>query len=346
MFARTRELVHRLICVTLAAIALGILAGVGQALAQGVNLLEGVLRGLCIGLFSGLSIGSLELIFDRGPLMWQVRRLPGGFVQTIRFTFFFTSLFVSICLGLWVASTLVGNPIETDMWYRLIASSSLLALALALMLLPIFKIMQILTLPTLIRAMLGQYLHPNSEERGILFMDLKGSTQLIERIGDKAFLRFLNEILFQINGIILKHKGEIYRYVGDEFIITWPEQHLQGSLDCIIEIQNRLESNADKFKRRFGCEPEFRFGLHFGEVLVGELGDLRAEIALIGDAINTTKRIEDVCRHFPFDVLVSDVYLERVNCPTHTRPVPVEEIRLRGKKDRMQLYGIKRMPHS
>ena len=287
----------------------------------------------------------MELIFDRGPLMWQVRRLPGGLVQTIRFSFFFASLFASICVGLWVASTLAGNHIQSAVWPRLIASSSLLALALALMLLPIFKIMQLLTLPTLIRAMLGQYLHPTTEERGILFMDLKGSTQLIERIGDKSFLRFLNEILFQINGIILKHKGEIYRYVGDEFIITWSEQHLQGSLECIIEIQNQLKAHAEKFQRRFGCQPEFRFGLHFGEVLVGELGDLRAEIALIGDAINTTKRIEDVCRHFPFDVLASDVYLERVNCPTHTRRTRRRNS-TSDKSERMQLYGIKRMPQS
>lgn len=341
--ARTRELFTRLIWVTGAAMALGVLAGLGQALAQGIYLVEGILRGLCIGLFSGVSIGSIELIFDRGPLMWHVRRLPGGLVQTIRFSFFFVSLFTSICAGLWVASALTGNRIEPDLWTRLIASSSLLALALALMLLPIFKIMQLLTLPTLIKAMLGHYLHPTTEERGILFMDLKGSTQLIERIGDKSFLRFLNEILFQINGIILKHKGEIYRYVGDEFIITWSEEYIQSSLECIIEIQNQLKVNGNKFQQRFGCQPEFRFGLHFGEVLVGELGDLRAEIALIGDAINTTKRIEDVCRHFPFDVLASDVFLERVNCPSHTRPVPVEEIRLRGKSERMQLYGIKRM---
>jgi len=208
------------------------------------------------------------------------------------------------------------------------------------MLLPVFKIMQLLSLHTLLRAMMGQYLHPKTENRGILFMDLKGSTKLIGEIGDKAFLRFLNEVLFQINGIILNYRGEIYRYVGDEFIITWSEKNVQESLDCVMAIQKQLKTHSQHFKRRFGCQPEFRFGMHFGPVLVGELGDLRSEIALIGDAINTTKRIEDVCRHFHFDVLASESYLERVSFPEDTRAVPVEAIRLLGKTETMQLFGV------
>ncbi len=344
MTARTRELISRLIWVTVSAMLLGIFAGLGQALAQGVSLAEGLLRGVLIGLFSGISIGSLELLFDRGPLMWRVRRMSGLAVQACRLFFFITALFMSIILGLWCASLMANHPIEPDLWPRLIASSSLLAFALAFMLLPIFKVMQLLGLPTLIRAMLGQYLHPTTENRGILFMDLKGSTQLIGRIGDKSFLRFLNEILFQINGVILNYRGEIYRYVGDEFIITWSENNVQESLGCIVAIQAQLESKREHFQRRFGCQPEFRFGLHFGSVLVGELGDLRSEIALIGDAINTTKRIEDVCRHFEFNVLASDAYLERVSFPEDTRAVPVEAIRLRGKSEPMQLYGIKPRP--
>jgi adenylate cyclase len=251
-----------------------------------------------------------------------------------------SALFVSIIAGLWCASLIVQHPIESSTWSRLIASSSLLAFALAFMLLPIFKVMQLLSLPTLLRAMMGQYLHPRTENRGILFMDLKGSTKLIGQIGDKSFLRFLNEILFQINGIILNYRGEIYRYVGDEFIITWSEKNVQESLDCVMAIQKQLRAHSAHFKRRFGCQPEFRFGMHFGSVLVGELGDLRSEIALIGDAIHTTKRIEDVSRHFSFDVLASDSYLERVSFPEEIRAVPVEAIRLRGKTEDMQLFGI------
>ncbi len=345
MEPRNRELVSRLVFVTTFAMALGVLAGLGQALAQGVSPMVGVLRGILIGLLSGTSIGSLELIFDRGPLMWRVRRVSGLLVQLFRLVFFVIALLVSIVIGLWLAGILANEPIQSDEWARLVASSSLLAFVLAVMLLPIFKVMQLLGLRTLGRAMLGRYLHPTKESRGILFMDLKGSTQLIEKIGDKAFLRFLNEVLFRINGVILEYRGEIYRYVGDEFIITWSEDNVQESLGCVVAIQDALSKAEDHFMRRFEHVPEFRYGLHFGEILVGELGDLRSEIALIGDAINTTKRIEDVCRHFSFDVLASSPYLERVAFPEDTRTIPVEAIRLRGKSIPMQLYGIAKRRH-
>ena len=340
MEPRNRELVNRLVFVTCFAMALGLLAGLGQALAQGVSPLVGILRGVLIGLFSGASIGSLELVFDRGPLMWRVRRVSGFAVQIFRLCFFMIALFASIILGLWLAAELANEPINDSLWTRLVASSSLLALVLAVMLLPIFKVMQLLSLRTLGRAMLGRYLHPRKESRGILFMDLKESTRLIEQIGDKAFLRFLNEVLFRINGVILEYRGEIYRYVGDEFIITWSEDTVQESLGCVVAIQEELKRSKEHFLRRFGHIPEFRYGLHFGEILVGELGDLRSEIAFIGDAINTTKRIEDVCRHFDFDVLGSSAYLERVEFPEDIRTIPVEAIRLRGKSIPMQLYGI------
>ena len=340
MHPRSRELLSRLAYVTTFAMCLGLLAGLGQALAQGVSPLIGVVRGILIGLFSGASIGSIELLLDRGPLMWRIRRLPGLAVQLIRLLLFIGVLFMSILLGLWLASEIMNDPIEGALWSRLVVSSSLLALALSFMVMPVFKIMQLLSIKTLGRAMLGRYLHPRREARGILFMDMKGSTSLIEDIGDKDFLRFLNEVLFEINGVILEYKGEIYRYVGDEFIVTWSEDTVQESLGCIVAIQQALRDKTAHFERRFNHAPSFRYGLHFGEIMVGELGDLRTEIAFIGDAINTTKRIEDVCRHFNFDVLASSAYLERVSFPEDTRTVPVEAIRLRGKSSPMQLYGI------
>ena len=257
-----------------------------------------------------------------------------------RFFIFISALSGSIVLGLWLASILTNDPIEGELWTRILASSGLLALALACLLMPVFKVMQLLSVRTLGRAILGRYLHPRRESRGILFMDMKGSTTIIEDIGDKAFLRFLNEVLFEINGIILEYRGEIYRYVGDEFIVSWSEETVQESLGCVVAIQKALRAKQEHFTRRFGHTPTFRYGLHFGEIMVGELGDLRTEIAFIGDAINTTKRIEDVCRHFKFNVLASAAYLERVSFPEDTRTIPVEAIRLRGKSTPMQLYGV------
>jgi hypothetical protein len=45
----------------------------------------------------------------------------------------------------------------------------------------------------------GRYHHPREEERIVLFLDVKGSTRLAERLGDKRFHRFLNRVFFDVS---------------------------------------------------------------------------------------------------------------------------------------------------
>ena len=336
---REKELKNRLIFVVGISTLLGFFAGFGQALALLSSIPAGIFRGGFLGIIAGFTIGSVELILDRGPLMWSIRRIPIIWVQTIRLLIFLVSLGGASLFSVWLTPQLFQESRTIPFW-NLFGSSFVLAVTLGVLVLPMFKIMQLLSLRTLFRASMGKYLHPSTQNLGILFMDLKGSTAIIESIGDKDFLRYLNQILFSISGIILEHRGEIYRYVGDEFIITWSEEHVQNSLSCVTEIQRALARDAASFRKRFNVEPSFRFGLHFGEVLVGEIGDLRSEIALIGDAVNTAKRIEDVCRHFEFSTLASEAYLEQVDMPEDVRAVPVEAIKLRGKAKPLQLYGV------
>ena len=54
-----------------------------------------------------------------------------------------------------------------------------------------------------------------------MFLDLKSSTTIAEKIGHINFHKFINDFLFTISEAIISSKGEIYKYVGDEVIITW-----------------------------------------------------------------------------------------------------------------------------
>ena len=168
--------------------------------------------------------------------------------------------------------------------------------ALAILLMVAYKAMPLIgLLPS--PNVLNLYMKPRKEERAILFMDLIGSTTLTERIGNAGFMRFLNDSIFAMTHAIFRNNGSIYRYVGDEIIISWPAADASRALQCAFDIEKALKQRRAHFKQSYDTFPRFRYGLHLGEVMMGELGDLRVEIAMIGDAINTTKRIEDACRH-------------------------------------------------
>ena len=66
----------------------------------------------------------------------------------------------------------------------------------------------------------GKYYHPRQEERIFMFLDLKSSTTIAEKMNSKKFFELLKEIFSDITEPILNSQGEIYQYVGDEVIIT------------------------------------------------------------------------------------------------------------------------------
>ena len=75
---------------------------------------------------------------------------------------------------------------------------------------------------------------------------------------------------------------------------------------------DRLAERGPAYERDFGCRADFRAGLHCGSVVIGELGYLKKEIALIGNSMNAAARIQEVCRDTGCRVLASAALIERI----------------------------------
>ena len=66
---------------------------------------------------------------------------------------------------------------------------------------------------------------------------------------------------------VLKARGEIYQYAGDEVVITWPmELGLRGAncVQCFFDIRTTVAHHGPRYQRQFGMVPRFRGGLHGG----------------------------------------------------------------------------------
>ncbi|HEY2539286.1 MAG TPA: hypothetical protein VGI28_07290 [Stellaceae bacterium] len=79
----------------------------------------------------------------------------------------------------------------------------------------------------------------------MMFLDLHDSTRHAERLGDVNFHSFLNLIFFDMSDPVLAARGSIYRYVGDEIIITWPLE--RGTRDAACIAANACARNAAGF---------------------------------------------------------------------------------------------------
>jgi adenylate cyclase len=190
----------------------------------------------------------------------------------------------------------------------------------------------------------GRYYHPRIEERALLFIDMRSSTAIAERLGELSFLDLLNRFIVDVSLAVAEADGEIHKYVGDEVIATWrlaPGKNEAACVRACFGALERLRAQGPAYQREFGLAADFRAGLHCGPVAVGELGYLKKEIALIGDAMNTVARIVEACRSANARVLASAVLLDRLAAlPPGVASRPLGQLPVRGKGQPLELFAL------
>ncbi len=90
----------------------------------------------------------------------------------------------------------------------------------------------------------------------------------------------------------------------------------------------------------FGHVPEFKAGLHYGDVITAEIGDLKKEIVYNGDVLNTTARIQSMCNQFNQRLIASEALVSALELPEFIEPSVLGHVELRGKAEAMALVAL------
>ena len=293
------------------------------------------LTGAVIGFVNGAAIPWVEMVVLRRWAEPTLRRLP---------------FLVTLCLRavvLFVVAVLVNAafvPVFNGFRFSGIAQAGDIAFALAASLVGsvVIGVADLLGVDVLFAFVAGRYHRPRIEERALLFMDLRASTATAERLGGPRFLDFLNAVFADLSAAVVENGGEIHKYVGDEIIATWrlaPGRNDPRIVRAWASASRRLASGAARYQRDFGLAPEFRAALHAGEVVVGELGARRKEIALIGDPMNTAARMLEACRDLDRTALASAALMKRLeSSPDGVEPEAIAPLPLRGKAEPLELF--------
>jgi adenylate cyclase len=189
----------------------------------------------------------------------------------------------------------------------------------------------------------GAYHRPKVETRIFMFLDIRSSTSMAERLGHEKWFDLLNRFFNDITDPIIDTHGEIYQYVGDEVIVSWSLKHgltNNNCVQCFFEINKRMNARADEYLRKYGVVPRFKAGIHCGPVTMGEIGKIKRDIVFTGDVLNTTSRIQDLCNQYQTDLLVSLEVVERLSDMPGLSVKPVGHIELRGKQVPVSLFAV------
>ncbi len=155
----------------------------------------------------------------------------------------------------------------------------------------------------------GKYHKPKKETIVLLYIDLKSSTRITENLGAERYHHFINRFYQDISSTILSKKGKVYRYVGDQITIYWNEYEAFENGNCIefyLDVKQRMRSMAGYYQDSFGHLPDFRACCHMGELVVGQIGDVKSQIVFHGEALYVCEMIEKKCKELDKDFLVSE----------------------------------------
>ncbi|MEP0547255.1 MAG: adenylate/guanylate cyclase domain-containing protein [Rhodothermales bacterium] len=189
----------------------------------------------------------------------------------------------------------------------------------------------------------GRYHTPKEERRVFLFSDMKSSTRIAERLGHARYFVLLRAYYDALGDAIVEHGGEVYQYIGDEIVVSWPEEiglSDGNCIRCVLQMKRDLHERADWFEERFGVVPDFKAGLQVGDVTTGEIGALKKEIVFTGDVLNQTARIQALCTKHGVDVLVGDALRARLDADDAWAFRSLGEQVLRGKARPVELFAL------
>jgi class 3 adenylate cyclase len=178
-------------------------------------------------------------------------------------------------------------------------------------------------------------------ERVFMFLDMISATAIAEKLGHLKYFELLNDFFDDLAEPINTHQGEIYQYVGDEVVISWPlEKGIENGncLQCFFNIADTIKSLEEKYMDKYQMVPGFKAGIHCGKVTTGMVGGYKREVVYTGDVLNTTSRIEGQCNHHHVNLLFSDVLKEKITLLNGWEFKEIGRINLRGKQDDTRLF--------
>ncbi len=195
--------------------------------------------------------------------------------------------------------------------------------------------------PHLRALFIGRYREPVLERRVFVFIDLVDSTSIAQEIGPLQFTHFKHDFFSDLSDAVLDTDGQIIQYVGDEVMLSWREEEAQrtgGPLNFLGLARERLLAREQHYLDAYGFTPRFRTGVHAGEVVVAEVGDIRRDIVYSGDVVNTAARLLQACRPSGVTLLISRQAHELMPVAFRQNFTPREAIELRGRTEPLHVF--------
>jgi adenylate cyclase len=181
----------------------------------------------------------------------------------------------------------------------------------------------------------------------VLFSDLVGFTPLSAALEPPALFALLNRYFEAIAAAVIAEEGLLDKFIGDALMAEFGLPRSRGDAEealAAVRAALAMQASLKALNTELAAagQPTLRqgIGLHFGEVMAGNLGSSqRMEFTVIGASVNVASRLESLTRRYPqTPILISGAILALL--PQRLEVVPLGAHDLRGWPDPLEVYGL------
>jgi class 3 adenylate cyclase len=175
----------------------------------------------------------------------------------------------------------------------------------------------------------------------ILYSDIRGFTQMAERMEPEELVDGLNEYFSAMTELVFSNGGTLDKYLGDGVLAFFGdpipfEDHAERAVATAFEMLANVEELRATWMR---SEEELSIGVGIstGYVTVGNIGSsTRTDYTVVGNHVNVAARLATAAE--PGQILIS----ERTMATVQDRVdwVPVEDLVMKGVKRPVKVFAV------
>jgi len=181
----------------------------------------------------------------------------------------------------------------------------------------------------------------------VFFSDIANFTAMAETLEPSVLASLLGEYLNAMSSVIMKHRGIVGEFIGDEIMAWWNTPWHQGrkhtvmALSAAMEQQQMLSKMRQRWEEKGLPTVKARMGLVCGQVLAGNIGShFRMKYGLVGDSVNLASRLEQLCKRYGVSILVDSRTCDEEGVRDRFFLRPVGLVTVKGRSELTELCEV------
>ncbi len=170
-----------------------------------------------------------------------------------------------------------------------------------------------------------------------LFTDVRGFTNLSEKLKPEEVTDIMNKVLTVQVECIQAHGGMVDKFIGDACMAIFNapldlDEHEQRAVACARDMRTAIRMLQKELPEPIAIG----IGVNTGEAIIGNMGsNTRFDYSAIGDVVNTAARLESATKEAGVDLLIGESTRKKVPDATFCKKMYVK-----GKKKALKVYTI------